>query len=56
MISSKSGGKVTAGIALTRKDELRFTVAYHAWESEARDKVVEETGQHEKERLQMGLR
>lgn len=49
MISSETGGQVTAGIALTRKDELRFTVAYHAWESEPVDKAVEETGQEKNE-------
>ena len=49
MISSETGGQVTAGISLTRKDEIRFTVAYHAWESEALDKAVEETGQDVKE-------
>lgn len=49
MISSETGGQVTAGIALTRKDEMRFTVAYHAWESEAVDEAVEETGQDKKE-------
>lgn len=35
MISSKTGGQVTTGISLTRNDVVRFTVAYHAWESEA---------------------
>lgn len=39
MISSKTGGQVTAGVALTRKDDMRFTVAYHAWEPEAVDKA-----------------
>lgn len=45
MISSETGGQVTVGIALTRKDDMRFTVAYHAWESEA----VAEAGQYKKE-------
>lgn len=49
MISSETGGQVTAGIALTRKDEMRFTVPYHAWESEAVDEAMEETGQDKKE-------
>lgn len=39
MISSKTGGQVTTGIALSRKDDLKFTVAYRAWESEAMDKA-----------------
>lgn len=49
MISSETGGQVTARIALTRKDELRFTVAYHVWESEAVDEAVKETGQDKNE-------
>lgn len=39
MISSKTGGQVTTGIALTRNDDVRFTVAYHTWESEAMDEA-----------------
>lgn len=39
MISSETGGQVTVGIALTRKDDMRFTVTYHAWESEAVDEA-----------------
>lgn len=42
MISSEIGRQVTVGIALTRKDDMRFIVAYHAWESEAVDKTVDE--------------
>lgn len=49
MISSETGGQVTAGIALTRNYEMPFTVAYHAWESEAVHKAVDETGQDIKE-------
>lgn len=39
MISSKAGGQVTAGIALKRNNDMRTTVAYHAWESKAMDQA-----------------
>lgn len=49
MISSETGRLVIAGIALIKKDEIRFIVAYHIWESETVDKAIEKTDQDIKE-------
>ena len=45
IISLEIGRQVTARIPLTKRDEMQFIVAYHAWESKTIHKTLEKTGQ-----------